>query len=216
VSRFTEAGGLRLHYLEYGDGRADNARPVLLCVHGGAAHARWFDFIAGDFLSDHRVLALDLRGHGESAWADPPDYSYERYAADLAEVVERLALREFTLVGHSMGGTVSLVYAARYPGRVKRLVVVDSTLQMTPERVAALRGVGTRPGTRYASEEEYIARFRLRPAGTSAAPEVVRHLARHGGRRMPDGGWTHRSTRCSGLRSRTGLRRVRTRARRCS
>ena len=60
--------------------------------------------------------SLDLRGHGDSDWADPPAYAFEDYASDVAAVVEKLDLRDFVLVGHSMGGMVSLVYAATYPG----------------------------------------------------------------------------------------------------
>jgi len=167
----------------------------MLCLHGGAAHAHWFDFIAPGLVPAYRVIALDQRGHGDSEWADPPAYSYERYAADLAEVVEKLDLRDFVLIGHSMGGTVSLEYATTYPGRVGKLIVVDSTLQMTPERVAALRDVGSRQGSNYATREEFIARYRLRPAGTSAAPEVMRHLAQNSARQFPDGTWRHKFDR---------------------
>ena len=190
-SQFVEAGGLRLHYQDYGT----VGKPAMLCLHGGAAHAHWFDFIAPGLVPAYRVIALDQRGHGDSEWADPPAYSYERYAADLAEVVEKLDLRDFVLVGHSMGGTVSLEYASTYPGRVGKLIVVDSTLQMTPERVAALRDVGSRQGSNYATREEFIARYRLRPAGTSAAPEVLRHLAQNSARQFPDGSWRHKFDR---------------------
>ena len=190
-SQFVEAGGLRLHYQDYGTA----GKPAMLCLHGGAAHAHWFDFIAPGLVAAYRVIALDQRGHGDSEWADPPAYSYERYAADLAEVVEKLDLRDFVLVGHSMGGTVSLEYASTYPGRVGKLIVVDSTLQMTPERVAALRDVGSRQGSNYATREEFIARYRLRPAGTSAAPEVMRHLAQNSARQFPDGTWRHKFDR---------------------
>jgi len=191
VSRFVTAGGLRLHYLDYGTA----GKPAMLCLHGGAAHAHWFDFVAPGFTADHRVLALDQRGHGDSDWAAPPDYSYARYAADLAEVVERLDLSDFVLVGHSMGGTVSLEYAAAHPGRAGKLIVVDSTLQMTADRVAALRDVGSRQGSQYATPEEFVARFRLRPAGTLAAPEIIRHLAQNSARRFPDGSWRHKFDR---------------------
>lgn len=190
-SQFVEAGGLRLHYQDYGT----VGKPAMLCLHGGAAHAHWFDFIAPGLVPAYRVIALDQRGHGDSEWADPPAYSYERYAADLAEVVEKLDLRDFVLIGHSMGGTVSLEYASTYPGRVGKLIVVDSTLQMTPERVAALRDVGSRQGSNYATREEFIARYRLRPAGTSAAPEVMRHLAQNSARQFPDGTWRHKFDR---------------------
>jgi len=191
TSRFVEAGGLRLHYQDYGTA----GKPAMLCLHGGAAHAHWFDYIAPGFTGDHHVLALDQRGHGDSEWANPPSYAYERYAADLAEVVGKLDLRDFVLIGHSMGGTVSLEYASTYPGRVGKLIVVDSTLQMTSERVAALRNVGSRQGSNYPTREEFIARYRLRPAGTSAAPEVLRHLAQNSARQFPDGSWRHKFDR---------------------
>src|SRR3972149_4745393 len=88
-SGFVEAGGLRLHYLDYGTA----GRPAMLCVHGGAAHAHWFDFVASGFSADYHVRALDWRGHGDSAWSDPPEYSHERFASDLAEGAGKLALR---------------------------------------------------------------------------------------------------------------------------
>lgn len=191
VSGFVEAAGLRLHYLDYGSA----GRPPMLCVHGGAAHAHWFDYTAPGLGTDYHVRALDLRGHGDSAWADPPDYSYARYASDLAEVVEKLDLRDFVLIGHSMGGLVSLVYAANHPGRVGRLVVVDSMMHMTEDRVAAIRSVGQRRGSSYATREDFAARFRLRPAGTTAPPQVVRHMALHGCRQDADGSWRHKFDR---------------------
>ncbi len=191
TSHFVEAGGLRLHYLDYGTA----GRPAMLCIHGGAAHVHWFDFVATDLSARYHVRALDLRGHGDSAWADPPVYSYERYAADIAEVVEKLDLRDFVLIGHSMGGMVALVYAATYPERVSKLIVADSTLQMTDDRVAALRGVGTRRGSSYATHDEFISRYRLRPGGSTAAPEIIRHLALNSGRQAADASWHHKFDR---------------------
>ena len=191
TSHYVEAGGLRLHYQDYGS----TGKPAMLCLHGGAAHAHWFDYIAPGFTGDHHVLALDQRGHGDSEWADPPEYSYERYAADLAEVVEKLDLRDFVLIGHSMGGTVALEFAAAYPGRVGKLIVVDSTLQMNAERVAALRDVGARQGSSHPSRAEFIARFRLRPAGTLATPAIIRRLAENSARQSSDGRWCHKFDR---------------------
>jgi len=183
--RYIEANGVRLHYLDYGT----PGLPPMLCLHGGAVSAHWFDFVAAGFTDRYHVRALDQRGHGDSAWAEPPDYSYARYAADVAEVVEQLDLRDFVLMGHSMGGLVSLVYAATYPGRVKRLVIIDSTLVATPDRVAMLHQVGGREGRSYDTHEDFVANFRVRPAGTTAAPEILRHLAERGGRQGPDGRW---------------------------
>ena len=191
TSHFVEVAGLKLHYQDYGGA---SMRPMLM-VHGGAAHGHWFDFVAAAFTADHHVLSLDQRGHGDSQWADEPDYTYLRYAADLAEFAEKLDLRDYVLVGHSMGGAVSLQHAALYPGRVGRLVIVDTIARMTAERAASLRDVGSREGSNYATREEFIKRYRLRPAGTNAAPEVLRHLAENSARQFPDGTWRHKFDR---------------------
>jgi len=184
-SRFIEAGGLRLHYLDYG---TPGLAPML-CIHGGGAHAHWFDFVAHGFTDEYHVRALDLRGHGESAWSADGDYSFQRFSADIAEVAEQLDLRDFVLVGHSRGGMISMMYAASRPPRLGKLVVVDSTMRFSGERVAALRGLGARAGRSYASWEELVAHFRLRPATTTASPQVLRHIAEHSGRVGPDGRW---------------------------
>jgi pimeloyl-ACP methyl ester carboxylesterase len=191
TSQFVEAGGLRLHYLDYGTA----GRPPILCIHGGAAHAHWFDFFAPGFATDFHVRALDLRGHGDSQWMNPPAYTYEVYVSDLAQVVAKLDLQNFILLGHSMGGLVSLLYAATHPGHARALIIVDSTLRMPEDRVAALREVGSRPGSSYTTRDEFLQRYRLRPAGTTAAPEIIRHLAERGGRQLADGSWRHKFDR---------------------
>ena len=190
-NRFVEVNGVRLHYLDYGTA----GRTPMLCLHGGAVNAHWFDFVAPGFTADYHMRSLDQRGHGDSAWAEPPDYSYARYAADLAELVEKLDLRDFVLMGHSMGGLVSLVYAATYPGRVKKLVLIDSTLVATPERVAVLHQVGGREGKTYPTRQAFIENFSVRPAGTTAAPEILRYLAERSGRQGADGLWRHKFDR---------------------
>jgi pimeloyl-ACP methyl ester carboxylesterase len=185
ADRYVQAGALRLHYLDYGR----EGRTPMLCVHGGAAHGHWFDYIAGSFNADHHVLALDQRGHGDSEWVDPPAYSYEDYAADLDKFAQELDLRDFVLIGHSMGGMVSLHYAVRHPGRVKKLIIVDTTINMGQDRINEMRELGSRRGSEYATQAELIARFRLRPGSTLALPEVVRHIAGFSARQFPDGAW---------------------------
>jgi pimeloyl-ACP methyl ester carboxylesterase len=193
IDQYIDAGGLRLHYQDYGA----EGKPPMLCVHGGAAHAHWFDFVAADLNADFHVRALDQRGHGESARDNSasPDYSYERYAADLNEVVEKLDLHDFILVGHSMGGIVSTVYAATYPGRAKAFVLIDSTISMPPERIATMNAVGNREGRSYATQEEFLANYKVRPAGSTAAPEIIRHIAHNSGRLFEDGRWRYKFDR---------------------
>lgn len=190
TSRTVAAGGLELHYLDYGSA----GRPPLLCVHGGAAHAHWYDYFAGEFTRDFHVRALDQRGHGDSPWAEPPDYTTPRMAADLHEVAEALDLRDYVMVAHSMGGQIALNYAVRHPGRLARLVVVDSTLRLSPERLALMHARGARQSS-YGTLDELVARYKLMPAGSTAPPEVAQHLARHAGRPSADGRWRHKFDR---------------------
>ena len=193
TDKFIDVAGLKLHVQDYGT----PGKPAMLCVHGGAAHAHWFDFIAPGFTADYHVRAIDQRGHGDSAWdASPaPDYSYQRYAADINAVVEQLDLRDFILVGHSMGGVVSTVYSATYPGRAKAFILIDSTICMPPERIASMQAVGNREGRHYATQQEFLANYKVRPAGSTAAPEVIRHLALSSGRQFEDGRWRYKVDR---------------------
>ncbi len=195
ASRFVEVGGLKLHYQDFGTGKENEGKPTMLCVHGGAANGHWFDFVAAGFTPDYHVLAIDQRGHGESAWVDPPAYSYMDFAADLDKVAEKLGLRDYVLVGHSMGGMVAMVHAANFPGRLGKLVIVDSSVKLSEERLATMRGVGERGGSSYATREELVARYRLRPGTTQASPEVVRYIGGHGARQFPDGTWRHKFDR---------------------
>jgi pimeloyl-ACP methyl ester carboxylesterase len=66
---------------------------------------------------------------------------------------------------------------------------------MPEERAALLRDVGSRPGSSYTTRDDFLKRYRLRPAGTTAAPEIIRHMAERGGRQLPDGSWTHKFDR---------------------
>ena len=75
TSRFIRVNGLSLHYLEWGEA----TNPALILLHGGSAHAHWWDHIAPTLARTYRVLALDLRGHGESAWTHPPAYEIADY-----------------------------------------------------------------------------------------------------------------------------------------
>jgi pimeloyl-ACP methyl ester carboxylesterase len=192
TSHFVDANGVKLHYLDYG---VTGRRPML-CVHGAAAHAHWFDYVAPGLTPNHHVRSLDLRGHGDSDWAEQQTYSFKTYAEDVNAVVEKLDLRDFVLVGHSMGGSVSLLYAATFPGRVGRLIVIDSIMLMPMERIMQMRAFGARPASSYATQEELVARYRLSPPETHiAAPDVIHRMAMHSGRQGPDGRWQHKADR---------------------
>ncbi len=103
------------------EGERDN----VLCVHGLTANSRCWDRIASALSPDYRVLAVDLRGRGLS---DKPEKGYfvEQHVRDIHSVVEDLGLKEVHLMGHSLGAFVSLAFAARYPQKVKKLILVDA------------------------------------------------------------------------------------------
>lgn len=192
TSHFLDVNGVRLHYLDYG---FDERRP-LLCVHGAAAHAHWFDYVAPGLTPTHHVRSLDLRGHGDSQWAEQHTYDFKTFAADLNAVVEALDLRDFVLIGHSMGGMVSLVYSSTYPGRVGRLVIVDTMMLMPMERISAMRAFGLTKPSSYETQADLVARYRLNPPDTHIAPQdVIHHMAMHSGRPGSDGRWQHKADR---------------------
>lgn len=192
TSHFVEANGVKLHYLDYGTA----GRRPMLCLHGGAAHAHWFDYVAPGFTPDHHVLALDSRGHGDSSWAEQHTYAFRTFADDLNAFVEKLDLRDFVLIGHSMGGMISLLYASTYPGRVGRLIVVDSIMLMPMDRVTRMREFGTKAARGYATQADLMARYRLEAAEKDlTAPEVVQRMALHSGRQEADGKWRHKADR---------------------
>jgi len=172
--RFEVVNGLRLHFLQSGAERA----PAVCFLHGGAAHAHWFDAIATDLGEKRHVVALDQRGHGESAWASPPAYATEDFAADIVGVLGALGWDSAVLIGHSMGGHNAIGCAAWYPERLRGLVIVDSRPAIPAERLAQMKERGARPHRRHPSVEAAAASFRLLPPETRADPALLSHVAR--------------------------------------
>ncbi len=159
-------------------------RPALCFLHGGGAHARWFDAVAPAFADRYHVLSLDQRGHGESDWAPPSThgaaYATVDFASDLVGVMDALGCKQMTLCGHSMGGHNAMAFAAWHPDRVRGLVVVDSRPAMPQDRLDLMRRHGHRGPRRHESLETALRSFRLRPPDTTADPSLLDHLARQG------------------------------------
>ena len=165
--------GTRLHYLEWGAA----PMPALILLHGGAAHAHWWDHLAPIFAPHYRVIALDLRGHGDSSWAIPPAYQIDDYVADVTALIAQLALAPVTLLGHSLGGFIALAYAIAQPQLVRRLIVVDMRARLSSRRY--MRLLQALPSPVYQDEQDLLRRFRLLPADTHASPQLLHSIARH-------------------------------------
>ena len=172
AQRDVEANGLRLCLHEWGP----PGRPPALLLHSLAAHSHWWDWSAPLLAERFSVAALDLRGHGGSAWSDPPAYRAADYAADIVAVLDALGWRRPLVVGHSLGGYVGAYLAARYPERVGALVIADTMTQWSDDEAAwALKQV-ERPGPEFANQSEAGSRYRLSPPETRAPGDWIRHL----------------------------------------
>lgn len=165
--------------------------PPLCFLHGGAAHAHWFDAVAPALEARHHVVSLDQRGHGESTWASPPAYATEDFAADLLGVMDALGWERMALVGHSMGGHNAMAFAAWHPERVRALVVVDSRPALPDDRVQRMHARGQRPPRLHPTVDAALGSFRLLPPETTADPALLRHLGRVGLVQV-NGGWKYR------------------------
>jgi pimeloyl-ACP methyl ester carboxylesterase len=195
--RILDVNGLRLHALEAGRGNP----ATMLFLHGGSAHAHWFDRVMPAFVERFHALALDQRGHGESEWPVPAAYGTDDFVADLAGALDALGWERTIVVGHSMGGHNAMAFAAAHPERVRALVIGDSRPAIPPERLRHMQERGGRAPRRHPSAEAAVQSFRLIPRETVADPAFLAHLARAGLARR-DGGWAYRfDPACNGTRT---------------
>ena len=174
--RSFSVNGMTLRALEWG--RPD--LPALCFLHGGSAHAHWFDAVVGEFVDRFHIISLDQRGHGQSDWAPDARYGTEQFASDLVGVMDELEWERMVVVGHSMGGHNSMGFSAWHPDRVRALCVVDSRPSLPVERLHAMHKRGHRGPRRHETLDLALRSFRLLPAETLAAPDLLEHLGREG------------------------------------
>ena len=156
--------------------------PGVLLVHGGAAHSGWWDHVA-PLLDTHRVVAVDLSGHGDSDWREA--YDVDQWAREVVAVAAAEGLRRPVVVGHSMGGWVATAVGADSPGAVAAVAVVDSPLDArAPEQQERPRHHRVQPDVATA-----VARFRTLPPQDVVRPWVRDHVV-PGSLRAVEGGWS--------------------------
>ena len=177
--------GCPVHYLRWGP--RDCAGVVL--VHGGAAHAHWWDHIAPFLTPSCGVVAIDLSGHGDSGRRDR--YPTSIWATEVVEVAEHAGIAgPPVVVAHSMGGWVAITAAAEHGDRLDGIVVLDSPVRVrAPEEEAAAEGAAFGPKRVYPTLEAALARFRTVPDQPTSLPYVLDHVARTSLRKVDDG-WT--------------------------
>jgi pimeloyl-ACP methyl ester carboxylesterase len=181
ADRYASLNGLDIHYLEWG--AAD--QPAMLLLHGIARVAHTFDHVAPHFAGRYRVIAVDMRGHGDSGWDAQGAYLVEDYARDIEALVERLGLRDIVVWGSSTGGRVAQVLAGSQPQRVAAAIIED----VGPERPPAISGRRAnrmeKEESGWASVDELLAQLKTDYPRTSEA--ILRNLAGHGSKRRADG-----------------------------
>lgn len=183
---------LKLSYWTWGEAN----KPPLILVHGGRDHARNWDRIAEAFRDDYHVLACDLRGHGDSEWAEGSTYSLVEHIPDLIALID-LVGGKAPVVAHSFGGAITLLAAGVFPEKFEKIVEMEGMgarmedrPPVTPEglrkwvmKVRAMEGQTPRvyPSFRAAAE-------RMREANKALTEEMADHLARWASHGI-DNGW---------------------------
>jgi pimeloyl-ACP methyl ester carboxylesterase len=177
----TTKEGRRIHYLDWGSA---GKRPFIM-LHGINRSAHTFDHIAPLLHRDFHVIAMDLRGFGDSDWSPKGEYLVEDFVRDLHDLVQQLNLRDIVLTGNSMGGRVVQVYAGLHPDRTGKVIVED----VGPERPESVTTTLTQRIQKetegWASEEELLAS--MRRGQTRIPEETHRTWIRYETRKLPNG-----------------------------
>ena len=193
ISHFFYSDRLKLQFWDYGQ----DAKPSLVLVHGGLDHARNWDWVARSLREQYHVYAMDLRGHGNSAWAPGATYSVIEHVLDLSALLDVIDDFPIRIIGHSLGGGIVLHYAGVYPRRVHKAVSIEG-LGFPPGHrlhgpasararhwIEEIRALEKRRPKSYPSLDAAMAR--MKEANPRLSDELARHLTLHGTNWESDG-----------------------------
>jgi pimeloyl-ACP methyl ester carboxylesterase len=194
TSHFFYSQRLKLHYVDWGN----HDLPIAILVHGGRDHCRSWDFVALNLRKHFHVIALNLRGHGDSDWAIGGSYSITDHVLDLGQLLNALEPHQpVILIGHSLGAGAVLQRAGVFPEAVRAVVAIEglgppsAMLRETPahERmehwVIDMLALAQRKPREYQSIEQ--AMERMREANPHLSRELAHHLTIYGMRRNENG-----------------------------
>jgi pimeloyl-ACP methyl ester carboxylesterase len=193
ISHFFYSDRLKLQFWDYGQ----DGKPALVLVHGGLDHARNWDWVARALREHYHVYALDLRGHGNSAWAPGAMYSLIEHVLDLSALLDIINEFPTRLIGHSLGGMIVLNYSGVFPERVRKAVSIEGLGAPETRKVhgpasermrvwiESVRKAEKRQTKTYPNLGAAVAR--MKEANPHLSDEVARHLTLHGTNWDPDG-----------------------------
>ena len=186
ASHFFYSHRLKLQFWDWGT----PGKPVVILIHGSRDHARSWDQVARVLREDYHVYALDLRGHGNSAWANGALYSVPEHILDLTIFADIIRAYPLRIVSHSLGAMVALYYSGTYPDHLARLVAIEgvgvgplgSTVPPAQERmrkwIRNIRGVEANAVRTYPTLTDAVAR--MKEKNPFLTKEVAEHLTLHG------------------------------------
>jgi pimeloyl-ACP methyl ester carboxylesterase len=173
--------GLNLHYLDWG---TEGNQPMLL-LHGGLQQAHSWDIVAVALKQGYHVVALDLRGHGDSDWSQEADYGYAAHASDVQGLIEHLGWERYVLMGMSLGGLASIDLAAS-AAPLDALVLVDVGPELNASGAGRIAEFG-RASAGLQSIEEYIEKAMA--YNPRRSPALLRYSLTHSLKQREDGSW---------------------------
>lgn len=180
--RFVTVDGLRIHYLDWG---GEGKQPLIL-LHGIGRVAHTFDHLATHFSPNYHVMAVDMRGHGDSGLDPKGAYLVEDYAKDIEGMAAQLRLRNIVIWGNSTGGRVAQVFAALHPDLVAGVIAEDVGPERPREIADSVTNRMKQEDERgWASEEALFTELK---ASNARTPEdVLRAYVKYGSKRKADG-----------------------------
>jgi pimeloyl-ACP methyl ester carboxylesterase len=177
------ADGLAMNMLEW-----SSKGVAMLLLHGFSNEAHIWDDFAPDVAPYYRVLAMDLRGHGDSDWHPEHAYDYDDHVRDVEAVLAHLGIERLVVVAHSLGGRIAMLFAGRHPEQVAGLVIVDSAPELDRRgttRISLDTAQHADPSFANVAEYEQM----LVHAYPAATPASIRRMAKYGVKQREDGRW---------------------------
>jgi pimeloyl-ACP methyl ester carboxylesterase len=212
-SRFYLSQGLKLHYVDWGNESA----PPLLLIHGERDNCHTWDFVARQLRDAYHVLAIDLRGHGDSQWSLGAFYTEIAFIHDVAQFVYLRRAAPLSILGHSLGGSIGLLYSGTFPETVRKVAAIEG-LGPAPDKaqqreavpieerlresIELRREIANRAHRTYPDIDAAVAR--MREVNARLSQEQARHLSIHGMYQNEDGTLSWKFDPALRARSRVG------------
>jgi pimeloyl-ACP methyl ester carboxylesterase len=158
----------------------------MVLLHGGGLTAHTYDLVCLAMRDEYRCYSLDQRGHGDSEWSPEVDYRLESHASDIDAFVRHLGLRNFVLVGMSMGGLNALQWAGEHSAELAALVLIDTGPEFQELGAKRIREFLKQP-RELDSIEAYVAR--AKEFNPRRDERLLRRSLLHNLRQTPRGTW---------------------------